>query len=488
MTNHLADEEANSTLKQLTEPLTDPSSSDPVLLRNILETAKWIQKQEIKTKYGKTWKQTPTADISLDESPLLFPKSLYGGSAGIGFFFLKLYLAVKDPKYLKEAEAAADHILSTYEGKKLYERVDEGTCAGIGTGFYNGPAGEAYFLWYLYEETGRKEYRSFVLQAANDLIAGANRMNDSLGGIAWGDASGIISDGGLVLFLLWIYEKTKEKRYLDAAVQAGERIRKEARPAPEGIRWYAQDSIAFGYGPNGYFPNFFYGTSGNAYVQACLYEKTGRTEFLTAAKKGAEYVESVAVRKNGAIFVPYNDPYDLDLYYLGMCQGPIGTSRLFFKLYELTGEESYKEWTLGLTDALEAAGAPEKHSPGYWHTYCYCCGAAGMLEHYLGIYHAFGDEKHLRLAERCADVLIRDSFADLKEQEEKEPRIRLRRWYTAWTRTIPENRRRASDGASSEGASAGRAGVSLPVRSGWRKHTSLFGNRILGGHRPEQDA
>ena len=40
MTNYLADEAEHSTLEQLTETLTDPASADPVLLRNILETAK----------------------------------------------------------------------------------------------------------------------------------------------------------------------------------------------------------------------------------------------------------------------------------------------------------------------------------------------------------------------------------------------------------------------------------------------------------------
>ena len=129
-----------------------------------------------------------------------------------------------------------------------------------------------------------------------------------------------------------------------------------------------------------------------------------------------------------AALIRYNDPYVKDMYYLGMCQGPIGHSRLFYKLYELTKEEIYKEWVIKLTDGILKAGAPKIHSKGYWHTYCYCCGAAGMAEHFIEAYKFTKDEKYKEAARDAVEVLLGDSNVD----EGK------RRWYTAWNRHLPD--------------------------------------------------
>lgn len=395
------------------------------LLDAVLETAEWIKQYEIPTEYGKIWRKTPEHETDAEDSPLVSSKSLYGGSAGIGFFYLRLYLATQEEKWLEEAKSAANHILATYEGKSLYGRQDEGTLKGIGTGVFNGAAGQAYFAEQLYDVTKEQKYRDFVVKATDDLTEAATICGD---GIYWGDASGIIADGGLILYLLYIYEKTGNEKYLQAAEKAGIHIRNQAKKAPQGgIRWYAMDSVKFGLGEEGYFPNFFYGTAGNAYVQARLYKATGNQTYLDAAKRGAEYVMAVADTSGDAALVRYNDPYRKDLYYLGMCQGPIGTSRLFYELYRITGDENYKSWVLRLTNGIVAAGAPAKHSPGYWHTYCYCCGAPGMLEHFLGVYHSFGNEKYFELAKEAGDVVLRDSYADKAK----------RRWYTAWNRHLP---------------------------------------------------
>ena len=226
------------------------------------------------------------------------------------------------------------------------------------------------------------------------------------------------------------YERNKDDRLLNAIKKAGNYILTREEKIPnQGSRYYAMDTVDFGLGENGYFPNFFYGTGGTGYVLSKVYEVTKDKKYLDGAKAAADYVISIADvnEDNTAALACYNIPYKEDIYYLGMCQGPVGTTRLFYQLYKLTKETLYKEWVIKLTNGIIEAGAPAKHSEGYWHTYCYCCGAAGMLEHFLHVYHLTNDKKYYSYALESADVLLRDSFI----LDDK------RRWYTRWTRLIP---------------------------------------------------
>ena len=148
------------------------------------------------------------------------------------------------------------------------------------------------------------------------------------------------------------------------------------------------------------------------------------------AKKAAQYIQNIAdYSEDGeAALVKYNDTYLTDLYYLGVCQGPIGTSRLFYKLYRITGDESYKDFVIKLTNGLLAAGAPTKHSDGYWRTNCYCCGAAGMLEHFLHVHKLTGNSVYLDAAYEAAEAIIGESTYQHK----------VRNWYTSWNRHEPD--------------------------------------------------
>ena len=94
-----------------------------------------------------------------------------------------------------------------------------------------------------------------------------------------------------------------------------------------------------------------------------------------------------------------------DLFYLGYCHGPAGTNRFFYKLYEMTGEDRYKRYIDMLTQGVIDTGAPEVRTEGYWNTYNICCGTAGLLNMYLGLWAAFGDETYLEQAKRCGKVI-----------------------------------------------------------------------------------
>lgn len=405
-----------------------PLDSDK-LVASAIETANWIKKYEHETEYGKYWDVIPGREVPTD-SILLKETSIYAGAAGISLFFLRLYITTKEEKWLEDAKAAINYVIHDYKGVKEF-RDDEIARTGFDVGHLNGPTGGAYVAELLYEITGDEAYRKHFVTVTRDLIAAA-RVDEN--GLTWYDFYGIIGEGGLVLFLIYAYEILQDEEILRAAELAGDYIASKAEDAPQGgKRWYAMDTSTFptlGGETKGYFPGFFYGAAGSSYILASVYEHTRKEEFLNLAKEGAGYLMNIAdVSEDGrAALIRYNDPLERDLYYLGMCQGPIGTSRLFFKLYELTGEEIYRDFVLKLTEGILVAGAPGKHSPGYWHTYCYCCGAAGMLEHFVSIYKWTGNKRYLDAAYEAAEVLIGDAYVHQK----------LRRWYTSWNRHEPE--------------------------------------------------
>ena len=95
-----------------------------------------------------------------------------------------------------------------------------------------------------------------------------------------------------------------------------------------------------------------------------------------------------------------------DLFYLGYCHGPAGTNRFYYELYKFSGDAKYRHEIEELVKGLEATGAPEKRSAGYWNTENICCGTAGLLNMYLGLWAAFGEEHDLEYARRCAKVLM----------------------------------------------------------------------------------
>jgi lantibiotic modifying enzyme len=165
------------------------------------------------------------------------------------------------------------------------------------------------------------------------------------------------------------------------------------------------------------------------YALARLYEETRNIVFLEAAEKGANYLISVAVGVKNGRLIPHHLPYhpDDDLYYVSFCHGPAGTGRLFVLLYRLTGNQIYKEFYYDLAQGIIGIGAPEYHSAGYWNCHCQCCGTAGFLSYFLGIWLESGKEEYLQYAVRSGKVLLGSAtYRDGRSV-----------WYQAFMRTNP---------------------------------------------------
>lgn len=339
-------------------------------LKAAIDTAEWIDTLAIKTEYGRIWQALPEGqDGYREDVPLFTPKSMYDGSAGIGIFFIRLYEATGDTRWLTEAEEAAAHIIATKVGVEWYQTTLHSEVKGIipvpgwAAGPYNGPVGEAYFLEDLYQVTGKQAYRDYVLYVADVLLEAA--VTDKRG-LHWSDQEDITADGGFIVFL------------------------------------------------------------------DILYRKTGIKKYLELAKEGLTYAMNIAVGDETGRLIPYQDhPVTgptYDKYYLSTCHGPVGSTLAFRELYEITGEEIYRNWTIELSRGIVRAGAPEKHSWGFWNCQCQCCGTAGILEHFAAMYEYTGEKEFYAYMIRTADVMLSDS-------DHRTPGLRT--WYDSWWRTIP---------------------------------------------------
>lgn len=400
-------------------------------LNAAVETAAWLRELEIDFPDGKAWSRTPeVADEEIETETLFTEKCLYGGSAGIGIYFLRLYDATGEEKYLKEAEAAASHILATYPGKAFYSG-SSGRIRGWALGVYNGLVGEAYFVEQLYEKLPKQEYLDFVKRVADDLLEVAESDEN---GIHWSDSSDVPADGGIIAFLILAYRRFGDERYLRTAALGGDYLAEKAVDAPTGGKYFHLfDETKIGFPKGTLFPSFTHGTAGAGWVLAGLYKETKDEKYLQLAKDAAAFITSIAVGDEDGALIPhlYNPvtgPTN-EQFYLSTCGGPPGTTLLFRLLYEVTGEREYLGWIRRLARGIIRTGAPEKNSWGYWKSNCLCCGAPGVLEHFVSVYELTGEQEFLEYAQRTANVLLSDSYmADQK-----------RRWYGAWSRAKPQD-------------------------------------------------
>ena len=156
---------------------------------------------------------------------------------------------------------------------------------------------------------------------------------------------------GIGLFLLAAAERTGSEPARELAVAAGRRLVELAKEAPGGLRWEMSPGF-----PRT-MPNFSHGTSGIAYSLASLYQHTKDRRYLDAALSGAKYLDSIAVRTDGATVIRHHDGADGEnLFYLSWCHGPVGTARLFYRLFESTGNDEWMRWVrMSARGALRSA-------------------------------------------------------------------------------------------------------------------------------------
>jgi hypothetical protein len=377
------------------------------------ETGRWLRSIETKCSGGVFWVKDLAGKTEHGHI------DLYHGSAGIILFFIQLADASGDSSWLEDAKRGGNYILARFRENSF----DANTGAGVGGNHYKtgtrwtlyagGWAGIAFALIELFKATGEEKYRDAALEISEAIAAGAR---EEKGALIWSGKPGINFDSGIILFLLYAARFFDCPQWRGLAARAGRGILSTGKPKNGGSRYDGFVNMIeamFGiHDDEAHMPGFAYGTAGISYTLARLYQETGDGEFLEGAAKGAAYVTGVAHTDGDAALVPHRIPEWNNLFYLGHCHGVVGTGKLFYLLHEITGEGFYADWQEKLVRGLLKTGAPEIHSPGYWHCFSWCCGAAGFINLFAGLYLKGREESYLEYARRSGNVILSEASVD----------------------------------------------------------------------------
>ncbi|MGI8745509.1 MAG: lanthionine synthetase LanC family protein [Bryobacteraceae bacterium] len=394
-------------------------------LNAAVEAAHWIESNAIKSDHGATWPTIPPDKKTINTS-------LYSGTPGIVLFFLEAYRDTGDKRYLTDARGGADSLIASLSQEKQ-------------TGLYTGLAGIGFALEETYKTTHDSKYRDATIACVQKIKDSAVKAGR---GVQWSDTNDIISGtAGTGLFLLYAARELNDHAARDLAAGAGKRLIEVGHPDSGGLRWMIDSK----YPRN--MPNFSHGTAGITYFLTTLYADTKEKEFLDAALLGAKYLISIANTEGDQCLIFHADPDGKNRYYLGWCHGPAGTARTFYRLYQVTGDNTWMDWTKKSMRGLLNSGIPEKRTDGFWNNVGWCCGSASVAQFALEMYEITKDKNYLDFARRLtSDLLARGT----REGDDM-------KWSHA------ENRVKPGELTAQTGLMQGAAGIGL-----WLLHLDEF--------------
>ena len=392
-----------------------------------LDAARFIQASAVATPNGTTWPANPADRGSVGAD-------LYSGSAGVVGFFVELHRATDDPAHLATATAGADELLAS---------LDRQTDAGL----YTGLAGIGFVLSEVGRHAAIAKYHAGARRVVSILQA---RAIERGAGVEWNDTTDVISgSAGIGLFLLYAADALDAPEARALAARAGRRLLERGRDDTGGRKWPMDGTSAQ------LLPNFSHGTAGVAYFLATLYQATKDRAFLDGALAGAAYLKAIANTNGDVCLIYHHEPDEAGrrLYYLGWCHGPAGTARLWYRLWQATGDRAWLEWASKSARAIAGRGIPDRPSPGLLNNLGVCCGSAGVAEFFLAHHRATGDAASLAFARRITAQILASATRDASGI----------RWPHA------EHRARPAEIAAQTGWMQGAAGIGA-----WFLHLDAF--------------
>ena len=197
-------------------------AQDPGYLEAAREAARWIRTSAVKTNAGLTWPADPA-------DPGTVSTALYSGSPGVVLFMLELHHATKDPQYLADAKAGADELVASLETTRA-------------AGLYTGLAGIGFTLGEVYRASGDLKYRDGMSRVVKLL---RERATVTGAGVQWSDVTDIVGgNAGTGLFLLHAATVLEDDTARALARGAAERLIEVAIPEHGGLKWAMDPKFA----------------------------------------------------------------------------------------------------------------------------------------------------------------------------------------------------------------------------------------------------
>lgn len=393
----------------------------------VLEAERFLTSQQITDEEGTRWR---TADGGQKVE-------LYEGAAGIAYFYLRFYQATGEARYAEIVKDAARYLQSHWKdslGSTIFPMEGDRPDLDLRYCIYRGIGSSAWLLLEAYKEFHDPSYA----KTAREIIDyyKDHAQYDENGDIYWYSRPSIYLDGGIILLLI-DYDRTLHD----------DEVRELAESAGRHYRTLGDDDGQGGLFFNGLkgfmdvsWQNMEFGSPGSAFILSILHRYTGDDEYSRIAELAMNHVRQVAVPVGDGELIPFiidnatGEPLRGEdgkpICYLGWCNGIVGMSLCYYGMYLDTHDERYLNQIDRLADAYESLGAPEHQSTGLWNSVCYCCGHAGMLQHFVSLTVTTGNPRWERLAERTASVLL-GTKEDLGDGASD--------WPVAWERLRPEH-------------------------------------------------
>ena len=336
--------------------------------------------------------------------------SLGYGVSGVVYFYIQLYEVTKDEKYLSVIRKGLTYVENHWKDI-LPEDLESAAYPwpdGMQFGMYFGLAGIGSMLTVAYKAFGWEDIKDTLLKIVDFYKQQAIREGE---GITWTRSITTLTDGGILLFLTGLYEVLPSADLKELIGSAGRwYIARGVSHENGGLEYSDYGSVKLSEPDFAYDhvsqPNFELGSAGAGYVLARIYQTLGEDRYLEAAKKVIVYLDSIKIPQEKGFLIPYRIGDGMEpLFYLGNCHGAAGTGKVYYLLYHITGDQKYLDDLHGLFDGFESLGAPERMSGGLWNNVSVCCGHAGILNTFLGLYLSEGNERWHELAERSAGIL-----------------------------------------------------------------------------------
>jgi hypothetical protein len=280
-----------------------------------IDAGEWLAAQGQTQSSGAAW----PADANRPEAVAY---DLGSGTAGVVVFFLSLYAATGNERYLE---------LAAHGGTYLASLLDDSEVFGSGSrraSLYTGIAGIGVALTLL------AEHRPAFSADADKVVtllddwsvaepAGA-RWSDEFNDLLYGDA-------GTILFLAWRAHRDGDQRARRLAVSASHFLLSQGEDADRGRYWRFRRSKPFN------LPGFSHGTAGVSYVLGTVGSLANEPAVTDAAAEGFAYIDSIAEVNGDRIRIPYGWPEESweGLYEFGWAHGLVGSDAFFTRLQQL---------------------------------------------------------------------------------------------------------------------------------------------------------
>ncbi|MCE9583651.1 MAG: hypothetical protein K8T20_14300 [Planctomycetes bacterium] len=328
--------------------------------------------------------------------------NLWDGAAGVALFQMNVLRATGDGTQGARGRGLLDAIVSAgvrdgvaMKWSDTY-RLDDGTLATMSRdGLHSGTAGIGSVLVEGFRLFGDRRYMDAAVAAAERLAADAVREN---GQAHWGDDTTIAGGAaGIILFLLDLSEATNDPKWRDLALEGAAWL--DAVKTEQGGRvwWRAQLSL-----PRVY-TGVAHGSAGIGLALLRVYAVTKDERWLDLARKAATWLADQSKRAEGTALWPAVTGEGPASATPGWSYGTAGIVRFFARLNAATHDAQWldlvRAGAAGVKKEMDQASTRPFESADF------SAGGSGLGEMFLDAFELTRDGAWLDESRRAADTL-----------------------------------------------------------------------------------